>query len=329
MLLLTRQDIKKVFSMKDAIEANKQAYRLFTQGRAVTPLRTQISSEREAGTFLFMPAYAADYDCASLKIVNVFPKNVDKGLASTQGSIILSDGLTGEITSILDGTYVTQLRTGAATGAAFDLLAPDKVSKGALFGTGGQAAAQLEAMLACRSLEEVHVYSRNAERVRTFVQAMNEEMASYGVPIVAAPSASAAVADADLIAVVTTSSVPVFNGLEVKAGATVSGVGSYQPHMQELDPQLLRRAGKIYFDSRDAVLAEAGDFIIPLQDGGITEAAFTGELGALIMGDIPGRERADEIIVFKSVGIGVQDLVSSKLIYDKAKAACVGTSWGK
>ena len=327
MLLLSRDDIKKVFTMKDAVQADKDAFTLFAQGKSVVPLRTNIPAPKHEGAFLFMPAYAESLECASLKVVNIFPNNIDKGLPSAPAQVVLIDGETGIITAILDGTYVTQLRTGAASGAAFDVLGRKDAKKGALIGTGGQAATQLEAMLAVRNLEEVKVYDINAERTAAFVEKMNEELSSYGAKIVAAKDADDAVEDADLVITVTPTTKPVFDGNKIKKGATVSCVGSYQPHMQEMSPALLPRASKIYFDSKDAVLSESGDILIPLAEGIITEKDFTGDLGDVIQGKVIGRENDEEIIVFKTVGIGTQDLVTAKNIYDKAVAQNVGTNW--
>ncbi|MHC1720414.1 MAG: ornithine cyclodeaminase family protein [Clostridiaceae bacterium] len=328
MLLLSKEDIKKVFSMKNAIEADKDAFRIFTEGKSVVPLRIQIPVPKHEGTLLFMPAYVADMDCASLKIVNIFPKNIDKGIPSAPAQVMLIDGTNGIIIAILDGTYVTQLRTGAASGAAFDLLARKDAKKGALIGTGGQAATQLEAIIVARDLEQVKVYDINLERTKAFASKMQEELKEYGTKITAAESSDEAIEDADLIVTVTPSSKPVFDGSKVKKGATVSCVGSYQPHMQEMDPVILTRASKIYFDSQEAVLSEAGDILIPLYNGTITKEDFTGDLGEVILGKVAGRESDDEIIVFKTVGIGTQDLMTAKYIYDKAKAKGIGTNWG-
>ena len=266
-------------------------------------------------------------ECSAIKIVNVFPKNIEKGIPTTPAQVLLIDGKTGVVISVLDGTYVTQLRTGAASGAAFDVLANPTAKKGALIGTGGQAATQLEAMLAVRDLEEVKVYDINLQRTEEFVEKMNEELASYGTRIIAAKSSDEAIEDADMIVTVTPSSKPVFDGNKVKAGATVSCVGSYQPHMQEMDSVILQRAGKIYFDSEEAVLSEAGDILIPLADGLITKEDFTGDLGDVLLGKVVGRETEEEIIVFKTVGIGTQDLVTAKHIYDKAVEQGIGTEW--
>ncbi|RGU90405.1 ornithine cyclodeaminase family protein [Clostridium sp. AF15-17LB] len=327
MLLLSREDIKKVFTIKDAIEADKKAFQLVVEGKCDAPLRTNIQAPKHDGCFLFMPAYVEEMDTASLKIINIFPHNIDNGIPSSPAQVLLIDGKTGIVTAVLDGTYVTQLRTGAASGAAFDVLARKDARIGALIGTGGQAATQLEAMMAARNLEEVRVYDMNYERTQDFAARMQEELKDYGTKIVAVRSSDEAVEGADLLITVTPSSKPVFDGTKVKAGATVSCVGAYQHHMQEMDPRILTRASKIYFDSEEAVLSESGDILIPLEEGIITKDDFTGDLGDVIRGKITGREHDDEIIVFETVGVATQDLVAAKEIYEKAVTAGVGTNW--
>jgi len=327
MLLLSREDIKKVFTIKDAIEADKKAFQLVVEGKCDAPLRTNIQAPKHDGCFLFMPAYVEEMDTASLKIINIFPHNIDNGIPSSPAQVLLIDGSTGIVTAVLDGTYVTQLRTGAASGAAFDVLARKDARTGALIGTGGQAATQLEAMMAARDLEEVRVYDMNYERTVDFAARMQEELKDYGTKIVAVRSSDEAVEGADLLITVTPSSKPVFDGTKVKAGATVSCVGAYQHHMQEMDPRILTRASKIYFDSEEAVLSESGDILIPLEEGIITKDDFTGDLGDVIKGKVTGRENDEEIIVFETVGVATQDLVAAKEIYEKAVAAGVGTQW--
>lgn len=327
MLLLNKNDIQKVFTMADAIEADKEAYRIFTEGRAVTPLRTNIPAPAYEGAMLFMPGYVADMDCAAVKIVSVFPGNPKKGKPSTPATVLLMDASTGEVTAAMDGTYVTQLRTGASSGAAFDLFGREDASVGALIGAGGQAPAQLEAMLSGRRLSEVRVCARSYEKAAAFADKMQREFSDYGAKIVAAHSSDEAIDGADYIITATTATSPVFDGNKVKAGAVVSCVGSYQPHMQELDPVLLKRADKIFFDSKEAVLSEAGDILIPLKEGLITEGDFSGDIGEVLLGKKKGREKRDERIVFKNVGFSILDLVTARRIYEKAVEMQVGTEY--
>ncbi len=327
MILLNRKEIRQVFTMKDAIEANKEAYTLLAQDKCKVPLRTQIPSPAVGGTFLFMPSFSEELGAAGLKIVNIFPQNADKGLSTCPASVLLMDAETGYVSSMMDGTCVTQMRTGAASGLAFELFARKDSKIGALIGTGSQAACQLEAMLTACKLEEVRIFSRNKEKRDAFVAKMQEEMAAYGAKLISADSADEAVDGADVIIAVTPSTVPTFSADKVKKGAVISGIGSYQHHMQELDPAIFARCSKLYFDNRDAVLSESGDITKPLGDGTLSESQFTGDIGDVLLGKVVGRENDDEIIVYKAVGVGVQDLVAARHIFAKAKETGVGTEW--
>lgn len=318
MLLLSKNDIRSIFSMKDAVEANKEAFRIFSAGGSVVPLRVNVGVPKFEGATLFMPGYVAEMNSIGVKIVSVFPRNPEKGKPSVPATMVLIDGTSGEVCCVLDGTYLTQMRTGAAAGAATDVLARADARIGALIGTGGQALAQLEAMLTVRKLTEVHIFDIAPERTKAFIEKAEEELAHYGAAFKAAKTSNAAIGDADIITAVTTSKQPVFNGEKVKKGAHVNGVGSFMPHMQELDEAIIKRADKIFFDSKEAVLAESGDFIIPLKKGTVSENKFNGDLGQVIASTLKGRETAEEITLFKTVGIAVQDVVTGNLIYQKA-----------
>lgn len=327
MILLNKQDIQKIFNMKEAIETSKEAFRLYSEGRTVVPLRTNIDVPKYEGQTLYMIAYVEDIDCGGVKIVSVFPKNIEKGIASVQACMVLVDEITGETIAMLDGTYLTQLRTGAAQGAATDILARKDAKIGVLFGAGGQATSQLEAMLTVRPLEYVYIFDVNKERAREFAAIQQERLSSYGANIVACDEPSDIIPEADIITTVTTSKKPVFKGSLVKRGAHINGVGAYTPQMQELDEDLIIRADKIYVDSKDAVLSEAGDLIIPINKGLITKDKITGELGEVIIGSVKGREHDDEITIFKTVGIAVQDIVTGYKIYQKALKTGVGVKF--
>lgn len=324
MLILTAEDIKRVFTMRDAIEADKEAFRLYSTNKAEVPLRTNMNIPKYKGTSLFMPGYVEELDTAGIKIVSVFPENPKLGKPAVPAQMILLDGKTGEISAIMDGTYLTQLRTGASAGAATDILAKQDSKIGALIGTGGQALCQLEALLSARNLKVVKVYSRNIEKVKAFVEEAKEKLGHYGTEIIGVDSSDEAIENADVITVVTTATSPVFDGEKVKKGAHINGVGSYMKHMQEIDEYIISKADKIYLDSKEAVLSEAGDFIIPIQKGIITEDIITGELGQVISKTIEGRQSENEITLFKSVGIAVQDVVTAYRIYEKALKNKVG-----
>lgn len=318
MLLLTKKDIQQIFTMQEAVEANKQAFRIYSEGGSVVPLRVNIGVPNFEGQTLFMPGYVEKLDSMGVKIVSVFPHNIKKGLPSVPATMVLIDGTTGEVCCILDGTYLTQLRTGASAGAATDLLARSDAQIGALIGTGGQAMTQLEAMLTVRNLKEVRIFDIDFECAQSFVTQMQDVFASFGTLLRAVETADEAITNADIITTVTTSRQPVFNGRLVKAGAHINGVGSYLPNMQELDEFIVNRADKIFFDSQEAVLAESGDFIIPLTKGTITMDKFTGEIGQVISNKLPGRETSEEITLFKMVGMAALDVVTAYQIYQRA-----------
>ena len=324
MLLLTKKDIQQIFTMQEAVEANKQAFRIYSEGGSVVPLRVNIGVPNFEGQTLFMPGYVEKLDSMGVKIVSVFPHNIKKGLPSVPATMVLIDGTTGEVCCILDGTYLTQLRTGASAGAATDLLARSDAQIGALIGTGGQAMTQLEAMLTVRNLKEVRIFDIDFECAQSFVTQMQDVFASFGTLLRAVETADEAITNADIITTVTTSRQPVFNGRLVKAGAHINGVGSYLPNMQELDEFIVNRADKIFFDSQEAVLAESGDFIIPLTKGTITMDKFTGEIGQVISNKLPGRETSEEITLFKMVGMAALDVVTAYQIYQRALEHDIG-----
>lgn len=325
MILLNKDQIKSVFSMKDAIEADKECYKLFNEGKFDVPLRAVINGSH--GNFLFMPAYSEEMGAAGLKIVNIMPENSKKGLPASIGQVLLIDGETGIVKALMDGTYVTALRTGAASGAAFDLFGRKDAAIGAIIGTGSQAMCQLEAMLTARPLQEVRIAARNFEKTKAFVEKAKEEFASFDTRIIACENTNAAVDGADLVTLVTVSPTPVCSAEFFKPGCTISAVGAYTYDMQELDPAVFDKCSKIYFDSVEAVLSESGDILRPLDAGTLTKEQFTGDIGEFILGRIPGRENDDEIIVFENVGMGALDLVAADKIYTRAVKAGAGLKW--
>ena len=310
--------------MEDAIEAVKEAFIVHSEGSVKVPLRINIRSDKYNGNMLFMPAYCEKKDAASLKIVSVYPDNKEKNLPSTPAQVLLIDPTTGIVLSIMDGTYITALRTGAASGAAFSVLAKSECKTGALIGTGTQAAMQLEAMIVSKNPKLVKVYSRNKDRLNNFVKNMSTKFKSKAVELVACESADAAVKDADILITATNSDRPLFSVESCKPGLTISAVGSFTRQMQELDTTVLKKASKIYYDDKEAMLEEAGEIIKALENRDIDEKKFSGSLGEALVGKIKLRENDEEIIVFKSVGLGTQDLVTAKQVYDNAISKNIG-----
>lgn len=324
-VVLKEEDIKKVFTMKDAIQADKDALAIYSKGGSVIPLRSNIDVPKEAGQCLYMTGYAAEANALGVKIVSVYPNNIEKGLTSVPATMVLVNEDTGEVNSIMDGTYLTRIRTGAVSGAATDILSRKDSKIFALFGTGGQAETQLEAVLTVRNIEEVRVFDMSKERAQDFADRMSKNFkGKFNAKFIVAKTSDEAIDNVDIITSVTTTKKPTFNGRLVKKGAHINGVGSYMPHMHEIDEYILLNADKVYVDTRDGVLNESGDFIIPINEKKCTAEIVTGELGEVILGKVPSRENEDEITFFKTVGSGVLDIVTARRIYEKAVESGVG-----
>lgn len=227
MLLISREELLALFSMRDAIESNKRAFITQSRRECDCPLRTSLSTEK--GECLVMSAHIRGLESTGVKIVSVFPGNRLLGKPTVPATMILLDGECGEVLALLDGTSLTQMRTGALTGAATEILARDDASVGALFGCGGQAPFQLLGMLDARRFAEIRVYDPDEPRLRAFVEGQAGLCDGFGTRLVAARSAEAAVEGALVITAATTSSRPVFPSEAVAAGAHVNGIGSYTP----------------------------------------------------------------------------------------------------
>jgi ornithine cyclodeaminase len=324
-VVLNEDDIKKVFTMKDAIQADKEALAIYSKGESNIPLRINIDVPKESGQSLYMPGYAAEAKALGVKIVSVYPKNIEKGLTSIPAIMVLVNDETGEVCSIMDGTFLTRIRTGALSGAATDILARKDAEIFAILGTGGQAEAQLEAVLTVRNIKEVRLFDISKERARNFANRMSDKFAGkYKARFIVTNSSDEAVINADIITSITTAKEPSFDGRLIKKGAHINGVGSYTPEMHEIDDYILLNSEKVYVDTRNGVLNESGDFIIPMNANKFSEKDITGELGEVIIGKVPSRESDDEITFFKSVGSGILDIVTARKIYEKALEKGVG-----
>jgi len=326
-LVLNGSQMRRVFSMEEAIRADKDALRLYSQGQCCIPLRAGLKVPEAGAQSLYMYGYVAPAQALGVKIVSVFPGNAARGLGASQAVMVLADSATGQVCALLDGPELTRIRTGAVSGAASDLLARPDSRVFALFGTGSQAEAQMEAVLAVRPIRRVWVWGRSAGHTEAFVERMAAKFGSpLGVSVAAASSAAQAVEGADLITTVTSSRQPVFDGRLVRPGTHVNAIGSYTPEMAETDQYLVTHADKVYVDTRDGALHEAGDLIQPIRSGAFRPEQITGELGEVLCGRAPGRLSDREITYFKSTGSAVLDLVTARRIYESALRQGVGTT---
>ena len=324
-LILKESDISSMITMSDIIEADKEALSIYSSQKSNIPLRSNLNVPEFNGQCLFMNGYAAPAKALGVKIVSVYPDNINKNIPSVPATMVLVNAETGMVNSLIDGTYLTRLRTGAISGLATDILARKDSKIFALFGTGGQAVTQLEAVLTVRNIEEVRVFDISKERAEEFAKKMSDKFGKkFNVKIFAAESSDAAIDNADIITTVTTSKKPVFDANKVKKNVHINGVGSYTPEMQEIPGDILVKANKIFVDTRDGAINESGDLINPIKDGLIQKEKINGELGEVINGVIKGRENDDEMTFFKTTGSAVLDLVAAQKIYEMAKVKKVG-----
>lgn len=314
-------DLKAILTMEKCIEAMKSAFMALNSGKAAMPLRTRLDMEADNGTALFMPAYLPGVSKVGVKVVNMNSNNPAKGLPFIHAMLMIFDSNTGVPLAVMDGEFITAMRTGAVSGLATSLLARQDAAIAAIIGTGTQGETQLEAICQVRAVQKAYVFDLQTERAQSFAAKMEERLK---IQVVVATSADTLL-EADIICTATSSNKPVFNNLHVKRGAHINGVGSYKPEMAEIPPDTIARA-KVVVDQLTGCLAEAGDIIQPIQQGIITQDHIHGELGQLVAGSIASRTTEDEITVFKSVGLAVQDLITADLVLHLAKEKNLGTS---
>jgi len=318
--LLSAEDIRTALPMRDAIEAMKDAFAAFSSGRAVVPLRPVIPVPPVEGMILVKPAFVEGHGLGA-KLVSVFPGNARAGKPTIHGLVVLVDPGTGEPTALCDGAFVTSWRTGAASGAATDVLARLDARVGAVLGCGAQGRTQALAIDTVRSLEEIRLYDPNAEKMVAFVEEMQAQIGARLRPVSAADEA---VEGADVICTATTSSTPVLEGRRLSPGAHVNGIGSFTAEMQEIDTAAVARS-RVFVDSLESARAEAGDLVIAARQGETLPEDWT-EIGTLFEGKAQGRRSPTEITLFKSVGVAVQDIVAGALALKRARARGLGST---
>lgn len=317
MRILSATDVRQALPMTAAIEGMKHAFAQLSTGQADVPLRARVGVPAQEGVALFMPAYLSGSGELAVKIVSVFPKNVD--LPMIHAAVLVLDAHNGRPLALLEGATLTAIRTGAGGGASADILARPESKTLAMLGSGVQARAGLEAVCAVRPIEEVRVYSPSRPRTEAFAAEM-----SHLAHITVVDEPSAAVRGADIVYTATTSSTPTFRGDDLAPGTHVIGVGSYTPTMQEVDVATVQRA-LVVVDSRESAWAEAGELIMARDCGAITADHIHAELGEIVAGSHIGRTSAEQITFFKSVGVAVQDAIAAGIALRTAEEMGLGT----
>jgi len=318
-LLLKREDVMSVLDMSGCMDAVEKAFAELANGTAVLPLRINIIPPD--GLCLYMPAYLKNMGALACKVVTVYKKNPEKfGLPTTIGKVLLQDPETGDVTCIMNGGYLTAVRTGAASGVATKYLArKDDAQTAGIFGAGVQAKMQLWAITEARNISEARVFDINSEATNKFIDEMKKKL---NLKIIKA-STPEDILETDIICTATSSPTPIFDGKKVTEGTHINGIGSHTPNARELDTEIIQRS-KLIGDSKEACFKEAGDIMIPFDEGKIEESHFYAELGEIITEKKSGRDNETEITLFKSNGLAIQDAAAAKLVYDRAIEKGIG-----
>ena len=322
MLVLSRQDVEQLLTMRDALAAVEEGFRQLARGNVVMPQRAATVIAPYNGLHLSMPAFVGgDIGALTIKIVTVYGDNpANHNLPTIQGLLLVHDAQTGQVVAMMDAEHLTATRTGAASGVATNYLARPDAETVTLFGAGALGPAQLAAVCAVRPIRRAYVITRTGNKDADFCKRMANEL---GIEVHATRDTQHAVTQADIICTATNSATPLFPGAWVRPGTHINAVGAYTRTMRELDTVTIQRS-RVFVDHHPAAGAEAGDILMPIAEGAVTYAQVIGALGDVINGTVTGRTSPAEITVFKSVGLAMQDAVTAARLYTKAVALGIG-----
>lgn len=320
-LILSKNELQQVLSMGETIKVLEEAFKELANGGAIAPDRTTVTFTEDDGWVGIMPAYIRSLEAFSTKFVSIYRKNLMIGLPTLMSTLILSDPKTGEVKSIMDGAFITAMRTGGLGGLAAKYLSREGAHSVGIFGAGAQARTQLMALKEVRAVDSVRVYDTDASRAENFSKEMSRVI---DAPIQVFADPAYVVRNSEIIVTASTSKDPVFYGKDLLPGTHINAFGNFKPNERELDSQTVKRS-KIIVDLRKAALSEAGDLLIPIKEGIITENDITADLGEIVTGRKQGRTSASDITLFKSVGLAIQDCAASSLAYNSALKKGIGT----
>ena len=325
-LFVNEAGVRDLLPMDECVGIMRSALATLARGDAVLPLRNMVPLPDGSGILGLMPGYLGEPKSLGLKVVTVMPGNHGTPYESHQGVVMLFGIQHGEPLAILDAASITEIRTAAASAAATDALARDDAGDLALLGSGVQARSHLRAMRAVRNLRRVRVWSRSRESAESFARTHASEA---GVPIEVVASGEDAVRGADLVCTTTSAKEPILRGGWIAPGAHVNAVGACFRANRELDTELVRRS-RFFTDCRESCENEAGDFLIPRDEGAIGGDHLLGEIGEVFVGKLPGRTSSADVTVYESLGIALEDLAAAHAIHRRAVDHGAGTwlEWG-
>ncbi|HBY95536.1 MAG TPA: ornithine cyclodeaminase [Chloroflexi bacterium] len=320
-LIINHAEVHQLLPMDECMDVMAEAFKTLSRGAALNPLRHVLWLPDKAGVLGMMPAYLGDIKAIGAKVISVFAGNQGTGYDSHQGMVLLFETEHGRPMAIIDASAITAMRTAAASGVATRLLARRDAGDLAILGSGVQARMHLAAMLLVRPARRVRVWSRTGEHAHTFARRESER---HGLAIEPMATAREAVAGADIICTTTAAAEPVLRGEWLAPGTHINAVGSSVPFMRELDTLAVVRS-RLFADRRESTLNEAGEFLIPRQEGAISDDHIQGELGEILLGHVHGRRSPEEITLFKSLGLAIEDVASAHHVYQKAVRQGLGT----
>ncbi len=321
-VVVTHADVERLLPMPECIQVMEQALAALARGQVHQPLRLVMRPPGAAGVMALMPSYAAEPEPAfALKAIGIFEGNTALGLDTHQGSVLLFDGQTGELRALMNAAAVTAIRTAAVSGVATRLLARADAGDLAVIGAGVQARSHVEALSVVRRLRRVRIASRRLENARRLAADLQ---ARYGFPVEAVETVEAAVRGADLIVTATSARAPIVARAWIAPGAHLNVVGASTPDAREVDSATLA-AARLYADRRESLLSEAGDYLLAAAEGAVGPEHIQGEIGEVLIGARPGRGSDEEITLFKSLGLAVEDLFSARHVYRQAVELGLGT----
>ena len=290
------------------------------RGEAILPLRSIMWLPEKVGALGVMPSYLAGIKSIGLKVITVFPGNHGSQYDSHQGAVMLFEATHGQLLTLMDASEITAIRTAAVSGVATRLLARAEAQSLAILGTGVQAKTHLAAMREVREIKSVRVWSRNGEHAAQFAE---REMRRHGIPVSATATVKDAVNGAEIICTTTSSRDPILNGEWISPGAHINAVGSSVPFARELDALAMKQS-RLYVDRRESTLNESGDFLLAKKEAAVDDAHILGEIGELLLGTAEGRQTPQDVTLFKSLGLAIEDLAAANHVYRKATEAGVG-----
>ncbi|MCP4314316.1 MAG: ornithine cyclodeaminase family protein [Bacteroidetes bacterium] len=306
-------DIRKVVLMEDAIKLMEEAYSSYSKGTSYVPQRYISDLQGLPMDLFFKPVYSEELGRIAVKILTQKHGVTNPAIPTIIGVVLLLDSKSGEVLSLCDGTFLTALRTGASSGIATQYLARKDSETVAIFGCGAQGETQLEAVCNVRPIKRALLYDLNTSTATKLKEQMQDKLdISLSVE-----KNLGNLRKADVICTATGSAAPLFTLDEISSGVHINAIGSFKPQMQEISPRIIQ-SSRLFVDSREAVLKEAGDLIKPIKEGVIQSTFVRDEIGDLINDECDGRQSPDEITLFKSVGIAVQDLFVANAVYNRS-----------